>query len=413
MTEFVVVNSPSLQAELAKLRIPVSGGDAATASQQIYQLALTNELAGIIVAPPLPPELVEWLSSYADRGVPMLMLGDQLGITKAQVLPLPSTLPMIVNVLGYGNVLTDVPPLDIDQRGAIVASPANVVGQSIPVLFSVSGKGGVGKTTIGAIQTASFAHQYYGARVLLVDGNAGQGDVRRYLKLGWNAANLPDISHYETSHSWSDIVITSAQLQGLSSHGNIPFDVILAPSHGAAHDVKTPPAGEYLRLIQSIESDPSRPYDLIVVDTQIVETNYTSPMVYGFIVPLIQRGAFVVGVFDNSTPGYNNTRQALKVLSDASHAGGDQFAFIANKLSGPIQTINGAIDGIWLAGQIPDSTVVDQIVAEIGDPQSSPELYSTVARLLNRILGAMPSDQGSSQTGSKKGLPSFLRRRRT
>ena len=416
MPEFVVVNSPSLQTELLKLRIPVadSGMDTQTATQQIYKLALARDLAGIIIAPPLSLELVGWFSAYADQGVPILMLGDQGGVSRAQVLPLPSSLKALVNTMGYGAFLSDVPDLGIDVHGAIVRleAPRQSSALPIPVLFSISGKGGVGKTTIGAIQVANFAHAYYGSRVLLIDGNAGQGDVRRYLKLHWNASDLPDITHYTGGGSWRDIVINSQRLQELSSLVHVPFDIIFAPAHGTAQEIQAPPAQDYLTLVQAIEADPERPYDLLVIDTQIVETNYTGLMVRSFVVPLLQSGAFAVGVFDNSTPGYNNTKQAIQILASSSRAGGEHFAFIANKLDGPIQTINDSIDGVWLAGQIPKSSQIEQIISEMGDPANSPELYSTIARLLNRVLGGMPAPPEPAGSGKKKGLP-FLRRRKT
>ena len=49
------------------------------------------------------------------------------------------------------------------------------------VLFVFSGKGGVGKTSV-ALGLAERAGQHL--RVVLVDANRGQGDIRTYLRLG-------------------------------------------------------------------------------------------------------------------------------------------------------------------------------------------------------------------------------------
>ena len=56
------------------------------------------------------------------------------------------------------------------------------------VLFVFSGKGGVGKTSV-ALALAERAGSHL--RVVLVDANRGQGDIRTYLRLG--RSTLPTI----------------------------------------------------------------------------------------------------------------------------------------------------------------------------------------------------------------------------
>ena len=441
MSEFVVMNSQSLRDALLSVGIPVSATepDMSEASRKIYELALDGQLAGVIVAPPHSEEMLAWLDQYSASGVPILLLGCQQRNPNSISLDLPAPLRAVITALGYAGVITNIPNLTIDQNGYVASiqeepntsaldflqprtplpdtSPVarQHSGLQTPVLMSVSGKGGVGKTTIGAVQSASFAHRYRGARVLLIDGNPGQGDIRRYLKLHWKAtSDLPDITYYQRGQAWRDVVVSSGTLDELSSmQMPIPFDVVMAPAHGTEANTSTPPAELYLDLVRAVANDPEKTYDLIVIDTQIIETNYTGVMVYSLLVPLLREGAYVVGVFDNSTPGYKNTHQALQLLKDNSRAGADRFAYIANMLDAAIQLQGDSLDGVWMAGQIPMDVAVQQIVSGMEDASQSIELFSTMSRLFERVLGPMDDSLAvESFERKRKGLPSFLRRRK-
>jgi len=438
MSEFVIMNSQSLRDALLTLGIPMSptSVDVATASSTVYELALKGQLAGVIVSPPHNEELLTWLDQYADGGIRVLLLGGQRHRPNTISLNLPTPFYEVVAALGYADMITNIPDLTIDQNGDVSASAPvapdflqpraplsdtppvtsrSSAGLQVPVMMSVSGKGGVGKTTIGAIQTASFANRYRGARVLLIDGNPGQGDIRRYLKLHWKAtSDLPDITYYQQGQPWRDVVVSSETLDELSSlQTPIPFDVVMAPAHGTEATTPAPPAELYLNLVRTIANDPEKRYDLIVIDTQIIETNYTGVMVYSLLVPLLKEGAYVVGVFDNSTPGYKNTHQALQLLRDNSHAGADRFAYIANMLDAAIQLQGDSLDGVWMAGQIPMDVVVQQIVSGMEDTSQSIELFSTMSRLFDRVLGPMDTVSSLESSGRKrKGFASFLRRQK-
>jgi cellulose biosynthesis protein BcsQ len=438
MSEFVMVNSQSLRDALFALGIPMSPAepDMAAASRKIYELALEGQLAGVLVAPPHSEEMLTWLDQYSASGVRILLLGHQQRSANSVSLDLPAPFHAVVSALGYAEMITNIPDLTVDQNGDVVSAPIpsapdflqpraplpdappvarQPTGLQTRVLMSVSGKGGVGKTTIGAVQSASFAHRYRGARVLLIDGNPGQGDIRRYLKLHWKAtSDLPDITHYQQGQPWRDVVVSSDTLDELSSmQMPIPFDVVMAPAHGTEANTPAPPAELYLDLVRTIANDPEKRYDLIVIDTQIIETNYTGVMVYSLLVPLLREGAYVVGVFDNSTPGYKNTHQALQLLRDNSHAGADRFAYIANMLDAAIQLQGDSLDGVWMAGQIPMDVAVQQIVSGMEDASQSIELFSAMSRLFERVLGPMDNSLAvESSERKRKGLPSFLRRRK-
>jgi cellulose biosynthesis protein BcsQ len=445
MSEFVVMNSQSLRDALFSLGIPTSPvePDTSEASRKVYELALNGQLAGVIVSPPHSEEMLAWLDQYATSGIPILLLGHPQRNPNSISLALPAPLHAVVTALGYAGVITNTPDLVVDQNGSVLSvqeAPNTSLGASdldflqpraplpdtspavrqhsglqTPVLMSVSGKGGVGKTTIGAVQSASFAHRYRGARVLLIDGNPGQGDIRRYLKLHWKAtSDLPDITYYQQGQSWQDVVVSSDTLDELSSmQMPIPFDVVMAPAHGTEANTATPPAELYLDLVRTVANDPEKRYDLIVIDTQIIETNYTGVMVYSLLVPLLREGAYVVGVFDNSTPGYKNTHQALQLLKDNSRAGADRFAYIANMLDAAIQLQGDSLDGVWMAGQIPMDVTVQQIVSGMEDASQSIELFSAMSRLFERVLGPMDNSLAvESFERKRKGLPSFLRRRK-
>jgi cellulose biosynthesis protein BcsQ len=451
----------------------------ASASKTVYELALSGQLAGVIVTPSHSAELVAWLEQYAANGVSVLLLGYTGESSLCLRLNLPASLQDVITILGYTGSVSDIPPVTITAEGEavgppiqhsqppmadtsarvetdtmaspVVDTPPDTIVETVqveepvvpdflqprstapkpqpqpvavqqvrsnrlqtPVLMSVSGKGGVGKTTIGAIQTANYARNHREARVLLIDGNPGQGDIRRYLKLSWKStSDLPDITDYQHGQQWRDVVVRSTSLDAISNFtGPIPFDAVLAPPHGAESATSSPPAELYLSLIREIANDQEKPYDLIVLDTQIIETSYTGVMVYSLLVPLLVEGAYAVGVFDNSTPGYKNTHQALQLLRDNSRAGADRFAYIANMLDAPIQLQDGALEGVWVAGQIPKDAVVQRIVSEMEDVTGSAELAYALSRLTERVLG--PADlSNASENASKKGRGlSFLRRRK-
>jgi cellulose biosynthesis protein BcsQ len=463
MSEYVVINSPTLRDRLLSLGMPISKTptDMATASKTVYELALAGTLEGVIVTPQYSAELVGWLEQYAANNVSVLLLGYTGESSRCLRLNLPASLSDVITILGYTGINLDIPPVTITSEGDAVGPPiqnsqssnrsaATVVNEPpearpqaeapvIPpqrpvaqqpeaqpayggqlqtaVLMSVSGKGGVGKTTIGAIQTANYARNHRGAHVLLIDGNAGQGDIRRYLKLNWQStSNLPDIEDYQRGRQWRDVVVPSSALDAVSDFtAPIPFDAVLAPPHGAESSTSSPPAELYLSLVRDIANDPEKPYDLIVLDTQIIETSYTGVMVYSLLVPLLMEGAYAVGVFDNSTPGFKNTNQALRLLRENSQVDIDKFAYIANMLDVPIQlqkgSLEGTLEGIWVAGQIPKDAVVQRIISNMENVSRSPELEYALRRLTERVLGpATFSNTPEQPTKKGRGL-SFLHRR--
>ncbi len=464
MSEYVVINSPTLRDRLFSLGVPVSQSstDMAVASKTVYELALAGQLAGVIVTPLYSAELVTWLEQYAANGTSVLLLGYTGESKFCLRLNLPVSLQDIVTILGYAGAIPSIPPVTVTVEGEAIGPPIQhapvmdeqpepelavepkpepeptmpdfikpksttpkprpVVAQQqvrtsqlqTPVLMSVSGKGGVGKTTIGAIQTANYARNHRGARVLLIDGNPGQGDIRRYLKLSWRStADLPDITGYQHGQQWQSVVVSSTTLDNISDFtAPIPFDAVLAPPHGSETTTSAPPAELYLSLIREIANDPAKPYDLIVLDTQIIETSYTGVMVYSLLVPLLMEGAHAVGVFDNSTPGYKNTHQALQLLRDNSRAGADRFSYIANMLDAPIQLQDGSLEGVWVAGQIPKDAIVQRIVSNMEDVTGSAELTYALSRLSERVLGQIDPDRTVEHTTRKRKGLSFLRHRK-
>lgn len=166
-------------------------------------------------------------------------------------------------------------------------------------------KGGVGKTTT-ALNLAQRAAAS-GLRVVLVDGNFGQGDIRQYLRLA--KANIPSIHDAAISRELKDAFVGPDTINYYRPDGldDIKFVYVAAPpEHLADISVVTP------ELYAAIIAESTHFADLVVVDTQIIETIDTSGMVTRLIEPLLQENAWGVGVSDLSAPGMANLFKKLE-----------------------------------------------------------------------------------------------------
>jgi Mrp family chromosome partitioning ATPase len=171
-------------------------------------------------------------------------------------------------------------------------------------IISYSGKGGVGKST-ASLQMAHKAAAA-GLKVVLIDGNSGQGDLRTYLRL--NRTDLPTIYDAAIGPIKNAIltpdVINRHREQNL---GEVKFAFIAAPPDDindpdvVTHDV-------YRRVIEFAR----RNSDLVIMDTQIIESADRTGVVTQLILPALVHDAWGVGVTDMTNVGVNNLNNRLR-----------------------------------------------------------------------------------------------------
>lgn len=183
-------------------------------------------------------------------------------------------------------------------------------GQGAPMAIICAEKGGVGKTNTSLALAQRAADLAPGKSVVLVDMNRGQGDIRKYLKLG--GAQLPSILDAAISGNMSDAVLSAEQITS-ARHSQLPpisFGVVLAPEMEAA-DFRIVTADVYQQTIDLVRATA----DLVIIDTQIIEIHDTSGLVDGLIVPALAHDAFGIALTDTSTPGVSNLVAMLKWFS--------------------------------------------------------------------------------------------------
>ena len=206
------------------------------------------------------------------------------------------------------SLTADDNPLTMSQRDDSYLDVSKRPHGRGDVVFSIGAKGGVGKTT-NAINLAQRAAAQ-GLHVVLVDGNFGQGDIREYLRL--SKADIPSIYDAAISRNLRDAyigpdVINANRPDGLD---DIKFVYVAAPpEHLADVRVITP------ELYAAVIAEATHFADLIIVDTQIIETVDATGMVDRLIIPMLQDRAWAVTVTDLSRAGIANTIKRLDRLA--------------------------------------------------------------------------------------------------
>jgi cellulose biosynthesis protein BcsQ len=176
------------------------------------------------------------------------------------------------------------------------------------VVCVFAGKGGVGKSTTTISLAERAATAVPGLRVIVIDANRGQGDVRTFLKLDDAAApSIYDAAVSRNPDVFRDVLINPRRLSSYRTDRTpIHVGVILSPEKDQSHpSVVT--SQIYARAIEYARTKA----DLVFVDTQIIESFDTSGLIDDVIVPLLIDGAWGLGLSDTSTPGVQNLMWVL------------------------------------------------------------------------------------------------------
>jgi hypothetical protein len=194
-----------------------------------------------------------------------------------------------------------------------------------PLLFCWGSKGGVGKTTV-AMATAQRAAKA-GLRVVLIDANRGQGDIRTYL--GMTNKDMSSVLDVALGHPIRDSLYGTKTLAAQRNKpvmnastrkmeaprvklNDIMFGLVFAPKARTA-DPAVVTGAVYNRVISSV-----RPIvDLVIVDTQTIEVFDTSGLVDSTILPGLVGGGWSLAITDLNVTGTANLRDQLEHFSNA------------------------------------------------------------------------------------------------
>lgn len=203
---------------------------------------------------------------------------------------------------------------DVEDASAIFddfeASKLAGTGRSAAGLASFvinfSGKGGVGKSTT-SLQMAHVAAAA-GLRVILIDGNSGQGDLRTYLRL--NRTSLPTIYDAAIRNIRSAVLTPDVINQNREDVlGHVNFAFIAAPP-----DDINDPSVVTNQLYADVIAFARRNADLVIMDTQIIETSDRTGVVSQILLPALVHDAWGLGITDMSNTGVNNLNGRLRTF---------------------------------------------------------------------------------------------------
>ena len=251
-----------------------------------------------------------------------------------------------------------------------------------PLVICFAGKGGVGKSTL-ALALANRATSA-GLKAVVVDANRGQGDLRKYLRVG--QAWLPSVVDAAVSGDPQRALATPERLMATRPSGlpSLAFGAVLAPTDSQADPALVTP-DVYRSVVRAMRQSAG----IVVVDTQIVEAADTSGMVERFLVPELLAGAWGLGLSDTSV-GVDNLLRRLYMLS-ARGVGAERLMVALNRVepeSGLNQEAMARLVepyAAWMGAVGMDTAIATAF--ESGGIPASQELAALLDRILWRLTG--------------------------
>lgn len=290
----------------------------------------------------------------------------------------------------------------VSHSGHLATGDGATLGQ---VVISWAAKGGTGKTST-SVSLAQYAAEQ-GLRVILIDGNFGQGDIRTYLRIGM--ASLPSVYNYAITNDIKQTLISPPTLSEARDLKQAPlqFGLITAPpAHMTDESVVTPEV--YMRLV----ADARAMADLVVIDTQIVESKDSSGMVDRFMMPLLASGAWGLCSADISSAGVTNTLTRLKKMAAHGVPRERQLSFlnrVPNNLTFHREGLVAAVSehSVFLGFCYAD-TAIPETQNSGGLPIEVPQFAEFMGAALTNVF---PHLALASQTQEDRGKPERKRRR--
>ena len=284
------------------------------------------------------------------------------------------------------------------QTAHRIEVPRRIRGQGSLLAIVCAEKGGVGKTNTTLALAQRAADRAPNRRVVLVDMNRGQGDIRKYLKLG--GAQVPSILDAAISGNIADAVLSPEQITA-ARHTSLPpisFGVVLAPEPEAA-DPRVVTPDVYQRVIDLVRDQA----DLVIVDTQIIEIHDTSGLVDGLIVPALAHDAFGVTLTDTSAPGVSNLVSMLKFFAHQGVPANRLMIMINRALAGyDTNVLRGMLSAYGtFTGAVEEKAALARSANMGRIPHEDPSLAPVLDTVLLRVTG-WPCFQPAPAAAGKK-----------
>lgn len=263
-----------------------------------------------------------------------------------------------------------------------------------PVIINGAGKGGVGKTSI-TIAEGQRAASRGRMDVCVIDMNRGQGDVSGFLKL--RRSDLPTIFEAAQIGDITKAFISPSRLEAARGDNveRIEFTLVSAPRAKHAEASRSVVTDRVYRQVIDYARDN---FDLVIIDTQIVESTDTSGLIEGVVVPLLTEGAYLVGITDQSRTGTDNLvdhiLRRFPEIGERDHGGAitsRNFMTVVNRLSRDVDSAGferkfGKMS--HFAGAIPH----DDRVRDLMNAGQVPHDLPSVARVLDSVLYRVTGD---------------------
>jgi len=305
-----------------------------------------------------------------------------------------------------------------DPRDVHGSAPRRSHTQLAPMIISLAAKGGVGKTS-SATFLAQRAAEIGGLKVVLVDMNRGQGDIRKFLRL--IGAPLPSVYEAALRGDPRMAIITPDRLTA-ARHvrlGKLGFALAMAPPETML-DTDQVNAGVYRDVIEEARTVA----DLVIVDTQIVEAVDTSELIDHVVIPALAKDAWALAISDVSMASVDNLKSRLTAFAEAG-VPPDRVMFTVNRMSAGAVFNPEALADVFrhATTRVPLAHYVgavahDQAIADgmnVGAIEHNlPSIAPMLDTVLFRVTGLEVFDPARHDLRNKerKGLFSWLRARR-
>lgn len=286
--------------------------------------------------------------------------------------------------------------------------PRGAIGTLAPVIIAWGARGGIGKSS-SAMCLAERAVSVGGlGKVIVIDGNRGQGDVRKYLRL--SRGNLPSLYDAAMQGDPAKAIIGPSYLaQARPEHlPDLGFGLVMAPREGQA-DPLVVTTRTYAEVVEAAR----RVAELVIIDTQILEDHDTSGLWDQVWEPMLASGSWGLGLSDSSTVGVTNLTARLLALSEKG-VGPDRMLIALNRVPNESTlnrdaVVNRLTQFGTFAGLVHVNPEISTAFEQGRVPHDAPEMSRMLDEVLYRVTGRSVFEPGpDSRTARPRG--SFLGR---